>query len=322
MLNKKLTVNVITYNHENYISQCLDSILMQKTDFDFIVRIFDDGSTDKTQDICKQYKEKYPEKIELYLSDKNMGKLEDGTLRNALRSYDNIDTPYYIFIEGDDFCKDKKRFAKQVKILDENRDCICCCGKVQTYDENLKKFIGVSQTHTKKKYSIEDVTDSKEYIHIQHSGKMVRTEAIKIDTEHPHYFLFDITQMYELIQKGSIYFMDSIVSVYRLTHNNANSIYAGLNFKKQCYFIIDMISGYDTYSKYKFSKNLYNNMLIELSGKYWHYYEQSEIKKMNFFKIKLKSIKHYFIPRFILDICNIPRDLSRLIRSLLKCRRK
>ena len=69
----KLTVNVITYNHEKYIKDCLDSILMQKTDFNFIIRIFDDASTDKTQEICKLYKEKYPDKIELYFAEKNLG---------------------------------------------------------------------------------------------------------------------------------------------------------------------------------------------------------------------------------------------------------
>lgn len=319
--NLKLTVNVITYNHEKYIEECLDSIIKQETSFDFIVRIFDDASTDRTQEICKLYKEKYPEKFELYLSEKNLGKTSDGTLLNALRSYENITTPYYIFIEGDDYCKGKKRFEKQVKVLDKHKNCVCCCGRFETFDEYTKKIIGVSKKR-KRKYTLQDIIDTKTYFHVQHSGKMIRTNAIKIDKEHPHYFLFDITQMYELIQKGDIYFIDSVVSVYRLAYNNTNSIYSGLTYKEQCKFLFNMILGYDEYTQYKFSKNLYNNMLIELFGKYYHCYEKEKIKKTSILKNKLKAIIYYFIPKFILDIIYIPQNIFRFLRQLLKYGRK
>ena len=86
----KLTVNVITYNHEKYIQECLDSILMQKTDFDYIIRVFDDASTDTTQDILKQYKEKYPDKFELFLAEKNLSADKDGTFFNTIRAYKDI----------------------------------------------------------------------------------------------------------------------------------------------------------------------------------------------------------------------------------------
>ena len=319
--NLKLTVNVITYNHEQYIEECLDSILKQKVDFNFVVRIFDDASTDKTPEICKRYKNRYPEKIELYLAERNLGRLDDGTLVNAMRSYENITTPYYLFIEGDDYCKDIKRFAKQVKVLEMNENCVCCCGRVETFDDNTKEIIGVSPKR-RHKYALQDIINTKEYFHVQHSGKMIRTSAIDINKEHPHYFLFDITQMYELIQKGDIYFIDSVVSVYRLVYNNPNSIYAGLTYKEQCNFLFNMILGYDEYTQYKFSRNLYNNMLIELEGKYYHYYEKEKIIKINKLNDNLKSIKHYFIPRFILDIFNVPRNVSRILRQLLKHRRK
>ena len=99
-----LTVNIITYNHEKYIAKCLDSILSQKTEYEFIIRVFDDCSPDTTLKILSSYKEKYPTKVFVYPSEKNQG-----SLYNALRSYKNIETKYYMYIEGDDYvCSDEK----------------------------------------------------------------------------------------------------------------------------------------------------------------------------------------------------------------------
>ena len=84
-----LTVNIITYNHVKYIEECIKSILAQKTNFKFIIRIFDDCSTDGTTEICEKYANKYPKKIQLYKADHNLG-VKRGVYVNALRSYENI----------------------------------------------------------------------------------------------------------------------------------------------------------------------------------------------------------------------------------------
>ena len=48
-----VSICCLTYNHEKYIRDALDSFLMQKTDFEFEILIHDDASTDTTQDIIK-----------------------------------------------------------------------------------------------------------------------------------------------------------------------------------------------------------------------------------------------------------------------------
>ncbi|WP_181317869.1 glycosyltransferase family 2 protein [Shewanella morhuae] len=55
----KVSVCVVTYNQEAFIGDCLDSIVNQKTDFDFEVIISDDCSTDKTAEIIQEYANKY-----------------------------------------------------------------------------------------------------------------------------------------------------------------------------------------------------------------------------------------------------------------------
>ena len=48
----KLSVFVVTYNQEQYIRQCLDSIVMQRVNFEYEVIIGEDCSSDKTPVIC------------------------------------------------------------------------------------------------------------------------------------------------------------------------------------------------------------------------------------------------------------------------------
>ena len=53
----KVTIGITTYNLEKYIAKALDSILMQKTNFDFKILVVDDASVDKTPAILQDYKQ-------------------------------------------------------------------------------------------------------------------------------------------------------------------------------------------------------------------------------------------------------------------------
>jgi len=68
----KLSVLMITYNHENYISEAVNSTLAQKVNFKYEIVIGDDCSTDKTRDILIEYKNKHSEKIKLILHEKTL----------------------------------------------------------------------------------------------------------------------------------------------------------------------------------------------------------------------------------------------------------
>ena len=50
-----VSINCITYNHEKYIAQAIESFLMQITNFKYEILIHDDASTDNTVKIIKEY---------------------------------------------------------------------------------------------------------------------------------------------------------------------------------------------------------------------------------------------------------------------------
>lgn len=63
MGNILVSINCITYNHEKFIADAIESFLMQKTNFKFEILIHDDASSDRTSEIIKQYELKYPDII-------------------------------------------------------------------------------------------------------------------------------------------------------------------------------------------------------------------------------------------------------------------
>ena len=62
---KLISIIVAVYNLEKYIAECLESILSQKFE-DYEIMLIDNGSTDKSIEICEFYEKKYPNKIRYF----------------------------------------------------------------------------------------------------------------------------------------------------------------------------------------------------------------------------------------------------------------
>jgi len=97
----KQSILVVTYNHEAYINECLDSMINQ-TELPYEIIISDDCSTDKTWDIIKQYFLKYPKLFKIFRNKKNIGIFAN---IEKIRSYANGNI--INFCPGDDLLKPK-----------------------------------------------------------------------------------------------------------------------------------------------------------------------------------------------------------------------
>ena len=75
---KNLLVLIVTYNHQDYIKNCLESVLEQNTKYNINIICFDDCSTD-------EYFKKYSisEKIQVIKNKKNLGKGRFSIMENA-----------------------------------------------------------------------------------------------------------------------------------------------------------------------------------------------------------------------------------------------
>ena len=115
--NPFLSIVCVTYNHEQYIARAIEGFLMQKTTFPVEILIGEDCSTDRTREICIEYQKKYPEKIKLFLREKNLG-----AMANHLSVIEECRGKYVANCEGDDYWTDPLKLQKQVDFLETHPD--------------------------------------------------------------------------------------------------------------------------------------------------------------------------------------------------------
>lgn len=138
MMKKVADISVIVpiYNVEEYLAECLDSILNQ-TKKDFEVIMVDDGSTDSSGEIAKAYAEKHPNFRYLYKENNGLG---------CARNYgvEHSDGKYIIFMDSDDKISEdlyEKMFNAAEK---NNSDMTICnvarCNSKKTWSSSLHKI--------------------------------------------------------------------------------------------------------------------------------------------------------------------------------------
>ena len=117
----KVSVAMITYNHQEFIAKALDSILMQRTNFDYEIVVGEDCSKDNTRAILLDYQESYPGRFRLLLDDANIG-----MNRNLTRTLEACSGAYIALLEGDDYWTAPDKLQKQVDFLDGHPECASC----------------------------------------------------------------------------------------------------------------------------------------------------------------------------------------------------
>lgn len=119
MKNPKISVIVPVYNVEKYLHKCIDSILAQ-TFTDFELLLIDDGSTDKSDDICDEYAVKDARVRVFHTENRGVSAARNHGLREASGDW-------ICFVDSDDWVENcYLEYLYCVDGLDENNDCIVC----------------------------------------------------------------------------------------------------------------------------------------------------------------------------------------------------
>ena len=137
-MNKPLcAVWVVTYNQRDFISQTIESIVQQKTNFRFKVYIGDDCSTDGTREICIKYKALYPELIELVFNSVNHMQQNSMNVYNACFG---SGAKYTAMCEGDDYWADPNKLQTQVDFLEAHPEFSGCFHNTEErYEQDKSK---------------------------------------------------------------------------------------------------------------------------------------------------------------------------------------
>jgi len=180
---KLLTVVIPAYNHEKYIKECIDSVLQQKTLFNFNILISDDCSSDNTYQIAQQYKD-IPNII-VQRTEQNEGP----TSRRIHNLIKNIKSEYVTFLDADDYYIDEYKLQKQFDFLENNPEySVHSTGWFVTAEESIPYGYdgthGVSMCSLKNDLTLQENCIDSNYVG---SGFMIRNKLI-LNRQFPEWF--------------------------------------------------------------------------------------------------------------------------------------
>ena len=220
MSGLKVSMAVTTYNQEKYLAECLDSILVQKTNFNYEILIADDASTDQTRLIAESYFKKHPDKIRLLSRDKNIG-----TTRNLDDTLKQCSGEYIVIFDGDDIMRPGK-LQKQVDFLDSNPEYVLVAHHLNEFQDPDRKTTRIIKPPVNKKfYGIKDLIRYGSLF--GNTSKMFRRTALPPNGIHKGIHL--ITDMYitlHIVKEGKAGYIPIVLGDYRrhvdAMMNNAN----------------------------------------------------------------------------------------------------
>lgn len=229
----KLSVIVLVYNQERTIAQTLDSILLQEHEYKYEIVIGDDASKDRSKEILQQYKEKYPDVIQLIYNEHNRG-----VVGNWVNTLQHCRGEYIMECAPDDWWLPGK-IERQIAFLDTHPEYGMCYGRVKRFSETRKKYL--STLWGKRCDSFDDI--------IKYLGKIppmsmcFRRELAnqyisEIRPEEKDWLMEDYPFYIWLIVNSRVYYDPSILGVYRIVEN---SISHPSDFKKKEKFCASVI---------------------------------------------------------------------------------
>jgi glycosyltransferase involved in cell wall biosynthesis len=206
---------MITYNHERFIRQAIESVLMQKANFAYELVIGEDRSTDRTRDIVLELQQKHPDRIRLLLAESNLG-----ANLNFIRTLNACGGQYVATLDGDDYWISPFKLQKQVDFLDAHPECSICFHPIQFVFE--KDFSGQPFPyrecfrHEKDFFKLEDLLRS---FFMRTCSVMFRGGSIG---ELPSWFVdagirgLDWALHILVAQHGKVGFIDEVMATYRI----------------------------------------------------------------------------------------------------------
>lgn len=221
MGNKILSISIAGYNIEKYVSHTLESFIIPEIEDKLEVILVNDGSTDKTLKIAKEYEIKYPNLFTVI--DKNNGGY--GSTINA--SVSKAMGKYYKTVDGDDWV-DKNGLIELIKYLENCEDDMVITNYARVNDKNGE--------------IIPTIFDSKEYrksmsFEEAYCGQELYMQAIAFKTELLRNIKLNITEKcfytdIEYILKPIPYiktvsFLNVMVYQYRIAVNEQSMSIAG-----------------------------------------------------------------------------------------------
>jgi len=310
----KVSVMVLTYNHEKFIRKTLDSILSQQVNFKFEVIVGDDASTDSTAEIIREYYAKYPEIIVPMLHEKNLGGFGKA---NTLAALAIAKGKYIAPMDGDDYWTSDQKLQKLADFLDQNSDFVACFHNAEIiFDDDSHPNQFVNAPDQKEIVTVEDFIGEDEIWFIATSAILFRNGVITFYPQWFHESKSGDIPRYILLGKGGTKFkyFNETMSVYRKNRNSGMSFTDGYKDFDFLQNRIGMYRGIDQELDYKFHETLNKNiaryylMMLDCKQFVGKYFKQMPTAIIYLRlakpcrKIRNEIIREYIFPKWLSNL--------------------
>lgn len=218
---------MITYNHEKFVAQAIESVLMQETDFLVELIIGEDCSTDDTREIVRRYANIYPQVIRLLLPEQNLGpSINSAEVRKACRG------EFIAVLEGDDYWIDPLKLAKQVSLMNLHPNYSMCgtADRVVLVLPNGKEeeVDWMPSVKTDMIYNLQDVLVTLPFRTLTF---MLRNGMVKFPDWFEKVKFGDICVPVLYAEKGPIAYLSDVTATYRI---HGGGIWSGTALSGRC----------------------------------------------------------------------------------------
>ena len=313
----KVSIMLITYNHEKYIAQALESVLMQETEYDYEINVIEDCSTDKTQEVVARYVEKYPGIVKPYFNAKNIG--YKVTQKNTFRGLQTLTGDYFAILEGDDYWSSPHRLQTQVAFLEAHPDFAICAGNtVKIYEDGSREPHRYNYWGPQDDASLEDVIRLNPAFH--NAGVLFRNVY---RGSFPQYFASkrscDIFFMIAHAQYGKVRHIDEDVAVYRAHGGGRFSTRSKID---EWVFDIDNLRSYYRWFHYRHGL-AFCDSIIKYCRHVWAQSGKGEVPPLRFGqRVKILGLLARYralrtVFRLVRGARNLPGEIATQVVSLV-----
>jgi glycosyltransferase involved in cell wall biosynthesis len=245
-----VSVIMMAYNHEEYIGEAINGVIMQQCPFDIELLLGEDASTDRTRELCIDYQRRFPKTIRLIVSDRNVG-----MHRNFFRLFCRARGRYIALCEGDDYWTSNCKLAQQIAFMMANPECSFTFHNANILNGkrlSRRRFINRELRNVTLSTIIEKDWFIPTASMVCDSGKMGPYPAAMLD-----YPSGDLALQVFLAAKGTVKYLPNVMSVYRRTTSNMTHELSSTPDKTLSYgaAFIAMLRSLDAALSYAYSRS-------------------------------------------------------------------
>ncbi|WP_310993560.1 glycosyltransferase family 2 protein [Aequorivita marina] len=310
-----VSILCVTYNHEQFIGACLESLVSQKCDFNFEILIHDDASTDGTQDIIKTFQKKYPDIVKPILQTENQWSKQAGGI-NLRFNYPRAKGKFIALCDGDDYWIGADKLENQVRFLENNPNYSLVCGGYNLVENGvetpvIKSGLAATEKEDEKGFSFNLEALIKGWF-IRPSTVLFRDLPDQADIMESYEFSFDVHLFYHLLRTKDAYYSKAVLAGY---NRHGGGVYSGRRPQDLLlahYYIFKEIYERDNneFVKKKYLDISYKVLNLRISG-------LMPTRKIKTLALKNKNVGIRDLYKEIKSLINTKEEQQKLQKSLI-----